>query len=349
MRLLLIFTACVMVYGCTEKSDKLVLKSFTEVKIEPILTDSTLSIRAIDILDDGNLVFAANDGTYGMYQVASKKWQTARQTYDSIIPEFRAIAHTSTDFFMLSVGSPALLYKTGDNGKMELVYQENHPKAFYDAMTFWNDLEGIAIGDPTDDCLSIIITRDGGQTWQKISCSQLPKIKEGEAAFAASNSNIAIVGDKTWVATGGKVSRVFYSEDKGNTWKVAETPMINGLATTGIYSVDFYDEINGVAIGGDYTNPDANEANKIITNNGGKNWQIMANNMDPGYRSCVQYVPNSDAQQMVAVGFKGIDYSSDGGITWKHLSDASFYTIRFINETEAFAAGKGGISKLKFK
>ena len=232
---------------------------------------------------------------------------------------------------------------------MELVYQENHPKAFYDAMTFWNDLEGIAIGDPTDDCLSIVITRDGGQTWQKICCSQLPKIKEGEAAFAASNSNIAIVGDKTWVATGGKVSRVFYSEDKGNTWKFAETPMINGLATTGIYSVDFYDEINGVAIGGDYTNPDANEANKIITNNGGKNWQIMANNMDPGYRSCVQYLPNSYAQQMMAVGFKGIDYSSDGGITWKHLSDASFYTIRFINETEAFAAGKGGISKLKFK
>jgi hypothetical protein len=52
---------------------------------------------------------------------------------------------------------------------------------------------------------------------------------------------------------------------------------------------------------------------------------------------------------MVAVGFKGIDYSSDGGVTWQHLSDASFYTIRFINDTEAFAAGKAGISKLIFK
>ena len=29
----------------------------------------------------------------------------------------------------------------------------------------------------------------------------LPKTKEGEAAFAASDTNIAIVGDKTWVAT----------------------------------------------------------------------------------------------------------------------------------------------------
>lgn len=349
MRFLLITIVCLFFSACTEKSEKLELKPFTKVEIEPILTDSTLSIRAIDILDDGNLVFAANNGTYGMYQIASKAWQIAQQTYDSLKPEFRAVAHTSTDFFMLSVGSPALLYKTGDSGKMELVYKEDHPKAFYDAMTFWNDLEGIAIGDPTDDCLSIIVTRDGGQTWQKISCSQLPKIKEGEAAFAASNTNIAVVGDKTWVATGGKVSRVFYSEDIGYTWTAIETPMINGLATTGIYSIDFFDEMNGVAIGGDYTNPDANEANKIITKNGGKNWQILANNMDPGYRSCVQYVPNSDAEQIVVVGFKGIDYSSDGGVTWQHLSDASFYTIRFTNDTEAFAAGKAGISKLIFR
>jgi photosystem II stability/assembly factor-like uncharacterized protein len=349
MRCLLIIIACLFVSACAEKTEKLDLKPFTAVEIETILIDSILSIRAIDILDDGNLVFAANNGTYGMYQTANKKWQIAQQPYDSLKLEFRAVAHTSTDFFMLSVGSPALLFKTGDYGKMQVVYKEDHPKAFYDAMKFWNDLEGIAIGDPTDDCLSIIITRDGGYNWEKLPCQQLSDIKEGEAAFAASNTNIAIVGAKTWVATGGKVSRVFYSEDKGYTWTVVETPMINGLATTGIYSLDFYDELNGVAFGGDYTNPDGNEANKIITNNGGKTWQLIADKLAPGYRSCVQYVPYSKADQIVAVGFKGIDYSFDAGLSWQHLSDASFYTLRFINDSTAFAAGKGGISKLNFK
>ncbi len=63
---------------------------------------------------------------------------------------------------------------------------------FYDALDFWNDLEGIAIGDPTEDCMSIIITRDGGNTWTKLLCENLPKVKEGEAAFAASDTNIAI-------------------------------------------------------------------------------------------------------------------------------------------------------------
>jgi hypothetical protein len=57
---------------------------------------------------------------------------------------------------MLSIESPAILYKTGDNGKMQMVYQENHPKSFYDSMDFWNDQEGIAIGDPTGECMSII-------------------------------------------------------------------------------------------------------------------------------------------------------------------------------------------------
>jgi len=232
---------------------------------------------------------------------------------------------------------------------MQLVYKENNDKAFYDAMDFWNDEEGIAIGDPTEDCMSIIITRDGGNTWHKMSCDSLPKTKEGEAAFAASNTNIAIVGDHTWVATGGKASRVMYSPDKGKTWEVYETPIVQGLETTGIYSIDFYDELNGFAIGGDYTKPDDNAANKIRTNDGGKTWELVAQHENPGYRSCVQYVPNRAGKELVAIGFKGIDYSNDSGRSWKHLSDEGFYTIRFLNDSIGYAAGKGRISKLTFK
>ncbi len=249
---------------------------------------------------------------------------------------------------MLSVENPALLYKTGDAGQMELVYKEVHEKVFYDAMQFWNDQEGIAIGDPTDDCLSIITTLDGGSTWNKSACDQLPKIKEGEAAFAASNTNIAIVGNHTWIATGGNASRVFYSSDKGKTWSVFETPIIQGLPTTGIYSIAFYDEENGFAIGGDYTKPDDNQSNKIKTIDGGKTWQLVAQGQQPGYSSCVQFVLNSDAKKLITVG-SGIDYSIDGGLHWKRLSDEPFHSIRFLNDSVAYAAGNGRISKLKFQ
>src|SRR5690606_40889392 len=69
--------------------------------------------------------------------------------------------------------------------------------------------------------------------------------------------------------------------------------------------------------------PDDNSANKILTNDGGKTWQLVAQNQAPGYRSCVQYIPGRAGKELVAIGFKGIDYSKDGGYNWKHLSDRS--------------------------
>jgi len=78
-------------------------------------------------------------------------------------------------------------------------------------------------------------------------------------------------------------------------------------------------------------------------------WEIVADNHIPGFRSCVQYMPNSNGNELVAIGFKGIDYSNDSGDSWIHLSDEGFYTIRFFNDSVAYAAGNARISKLTFK
>jgi photosystem II stability/assembly factor-like uncharacterized protein len=322
-------------------------RDFSKVEIETIFQDSLLSIRAIELLNDENLAFAANNGTFGLYNPITSTWMTSKQEFDSLNLQFRSVAHTSSDFFMLSIESPALLFKTGDDGQMQLVYKEDDEKAFYDALRFWNDLEGIAIGDSTEDCLSIIITRDGGKSWQKMSCDQLPKGLENEGAFAASNTNIAIIANKTWVAT--NTGRIYFSSDKGKNWEVFDTPIVKEKETEGIYSIDFYDEFMGFAIGGDYTNPDDNTANKIRTKDGGKTWELVAQNENPGYRSCVQYIPNGEGKELVAIGFNGIDFSNNSGASWNHLSDEGFYTIRFLNDSVAYCAGKGRISKLTFK
>ncbi|WP_245918621.1 WD40/YVTN/BNR-like repeat-containing protein [Aurantibacter aestuarii] len=325
---------------------------FTEVKIIPIIEEETLNVRALEIVEDKNaLVFLSSLGDLGVYnnEIEELIFPIEIET-DSIKPNFRSLSARNSSGYGMSISSPAKLYKLDiDPKKSNIVYQEDHEKAFYDSLEFWNDDEGIAIGDPTDDCMSIIITRDGGTSWKKITCENLPEAKDGEAAFAASDTNIAIVGDKTWVATGGKASRILFSPDKGKTWGVFNTPIIQGLETTGMYSIDFYDDLNGFAIGGDYKLPEQNKANKIRTQDGGKTWELVAENKNPGYRSCVKYVPNSNAKQLVAVGFNGIDYSSDGGNNWKHLSDEGFYTLRFSNDSIAFAGGNGRVSKLVFK
>jgi photosystem II stability/assembly factor-like uncharacterized protein len=345
-QLLFIIIISSILLSCKRK-DTFTPRNFSKVETETILQDSTLSIRAIDILKDGSLAFAANNGSFGLYNPLKKSWLISKQEFDSLNLQFRAVSHTSNDFFMLSIDTPALLFKTGDSGEMELVYKEEGPGVFYDALNFWNDQEGIAIGDSVNGCLSIIITRDGGSTWNKIPCEDLPKAEEGEGAFAASNTNIKIIGDKTWVAT--TAGNVYYSEYKGRSWEVFKTPIVQEKATEGIYSIDFYDTLHGFAIGGDYTNPDDTSSNKILTEDGGKTWQVVAKNKTPGYRSCVQYVPNRNGKELIALGFKGIDFSNDGGYNWRHISDEGFYTLRFLNDTIAYASGSGRISKLIFR
>jgi photosystem II stability/assembly factor-like uncharacterized protein len=244
-----------------------------------------------------------------------------------------------------------LLYQiTKDGKKTKLVYQEKNDKVFYDSMQFWNDKEGIAIGDPITNCLSIIRTYDGGNTWTKLPDNKLPKVFEGEAHFAASNTNIIVKEKDTWIVSGGKKSRVFYSPDKGSSWSVYETPIIQGKQMTGIFTADFYDTKKGFISGGNYELLNQNSENKAITDDGGKTWKLIANNEAFGYASCVQYVPNSKGKGIVSVGASGLYYSSDGGVNWVQFSkDSTLYTIRFIDETTAIAAGHNKMIRIRFK
>nr|WP_299341343.1 oxidoreductase [Allomuricauda sp.] len=343
MRKIGLFFLVVCWMGCVTKEGS---HRFTAVLVTPVFQDS-VSIRAIEFLDSQTLAFAGSNGMFGTVDLASNRTRTGIMEFEDSKPEFRAVAHTQNDFFMLSVGSPALLYRTGNQGKMELVYTEEGEGVFYDSMKFWNDSEGIAVGDSRNGCLSIVITRDGGKQWKKLPCSLLPKASEGEGAFAASNTNVDIVGENTWIATTS--GNVYLSEDKGRSWAVISTPIIKEKPTEGIYSLDFFDENMGYAIGGDYSNPNMNAANKIFTNDGGKTWKLRADGAEPGYKSCVQFVPGSGGTDLVAVGFTGISYSKDQGRTWTKLSDEGFYTLRFLNDSIAYVAGKNRIAKLVFQ
>ena len=322
---------------------------FQSVKIDTLFQDQ-ISIRAIQV-DENKIWYAGDKGRYGFYDLEASKKTENKISKDSLQLEFRSIAQTAKHIFILNVANPALLYQVlKERMKAKLVYQENHEKVFYDSMQFWDDKEGIAMGDPISDCLNIITTRDGGDSWHKIQCDKLPKVVDGEAAFAASNTNIVIKGNNTWIVSGGKRSRIFYSGDRGNSWAVFETPIVQGKTMTGIFTADFYDANNGFVAGGDYENRNQNFGNKAITIDGGKTWKIIAENQGFGYASCVQYVPESNGKELVTVGTSGVYYSSDSGVSWKQIAvDASLNTLRFIDRKTAVAAGKNKMILINFK
>jgi photosystem II stability/assembly factor-like uncharacterized protein len=330
---------------------------FTSVQSVQVFNDST-SIRAIEVSEE-ELVFAGSNGVYGYFtfnnstdpsypEIGLKN--SGKIDFLDTKPSFRAIAITANYIFMLSIAQPALLYKYDKSShKTDLVYIENTEGVFYDSLTFWNDQEGIGMGDPLEGCLSIIVTRDGGNNWSKISCDDLPKTTDGEAAFAASDTNISVFEDHTWIITGGKKSRVLYSPDKGTTWQLFDTPLVQGGETTGGYSIDFYDDKNGVIYGGDYLNTDQNDANIAMTKDGGRTWGLVGVNLNQGYKSCVQYVPNSSGKELVAMGFTGISYSSDQGQSWKEISKEGYLSFRFLNDSIAYASGKNTVAQLNFR
>lgn len=342
------FFLLLSIVACNKKETK--KTSVSGVTIETLYEDS-ISIRAIEVWNDSTLWFASDQGKFGA--LIGKNPKVAELRYNDSLLTVRSIAKAGNAVFLLSSGNPAVLYKTYFDGNevslMSDVYVEEGEKVFYDSMIFWDELNGIAIGDPTGNCMSVLLTTNGGLTWRKIPCDNLPETAEGEAAFAASNTSVAVSGSHAWIAGGGKKARVFHSPDFGMTWEVFDTPIVSGESMTGIYSIAFYDEKNGIVFGGDWNNKKKNTGNKAITKDGGKTWRLVSNGKNPGYRSCVQYLPNSNGQELVAVGSEGIDYSSDGGETWKNLSPEGFYTIRPVNGSLAFAAGKGRISKLAFK
>ena len=307
-----------------------------------------ISVRAIEVTQENTLWFAGSRGRYG--RIINDKMEIDSISHEGRFPEFRSIASNGIFIYLLSIESPALLYKIDPNkplGQFELVYREDDPKAFYDSLTFFDQIHGIAMGDPTDNCLSVIRTSDGGTTWTKLSCEDLPAVEQGEAAFAASNSNIAVFKEKVWLVTGGTKARVFMSENYGSSWKAIETPIIQGSQMTGIFSVDFYDSNNGVIMGGDWDDKKNGKASKAITADGGLTWNLLAENSLPGYISCVQFIPGESANKILAVSTEGIFYSEDKGISWKQISETGYYSLRFIDKKNGWMSTHEEIVKIK--
>lgn len=318
------------------------------IKIDTLINDK-ISIRAILVSND-QVYYSADKNRVGKKSLINEAKFERNIKNDTLKFEFRSIAQTNDYIFVLPVGNPAVLYRfSKDLMKKEIVYEEKNLKVFYDSMQFFDNENGIALGDPTNDCLSVIITNDSGKSWRKISCENLPKVEEGEAAFAASNTNVVVKGKKVWLVSGGKKARVFVSNNYGKTWKVYNTPIEQGKSMTGIFTADFYNEKLGIIAGGNYENQNQNYKNKAITTNGGKTWKLIAENSGFGYASCIQFFPNSNGNKLVCVSGTGIYTSNDKGTTWTQIStDNSFYTIRFIDDFSAVLAGKNKMIKVYF-
>jgi len=253
--------------------------------------------------------------------------------------------------YALSIGAGASsrIYKTIDGGAhWDLQFANTDPKVFLDAMAFWDAQRGIAFSDSVERRFVILRTENGGRSWERVPAERLPLALPGEGAFAASGTNVALIGnDQAWIGT--TASRVLRSSDGGRSWTAAATPLATGQAT-GIFSIAFRDPTHGVIVGGDYRKESEALDNAAVTTDGGATWSLVRDRGLSGFRSVAAWLPRTTGA-VLALGPSGADWSSDEGRTWTRVEAEGFDTFSVARGGRvAWAAGQGGrISKLTLR
>ena len=328
-------------------------------KLQLIHLETETSIRAMEVLNESTVWFAGSRGIFGFTSDGGETWTIDTLEVDSLSSDLRCLAVLDEQtILLLNAGSPAYIWKSDDIGvTWKVVYENQEDDIFFDALRFTDASNGIAIGDPIHQCFQILTTTDGGETWQHASCNTIPQARGGEICFASSNTSVDFIDRTIWFATGALHTRIFSSDDKGLHWKAYEVPMLDGKEFTGIFSLDFYDRVNGVIAGGDYEDKAGKILTMSVTNDGGKTWKTVDEESAPPFVSCVQYRPNTGGQVILAACLPGIYYSDDSGQHWNKLKNenrkdipGSFYTFRFSPSGKFawFAGADGTIAKIEF-
>jgi len=310
------------------------------------LTISTKSdFRGLCVVNPHVTWASGTKGTFARTSDGGKNWSVGSVPGAEIL-DFRDVeAFGGTTAYLLSAGpgDASRIYKTVDGGKSwAMQFKSADPAAFFDAIAFWDEKNGIARGDPVKGLFQMIVTSDGGANWKPLAAAILPPALSGEGAFAASGICLVTHGDRdVWFATGGaKTARVFHSKDRGQNWEVSETPIVAGAESAGIFSMAFRDKNHGMIVGGDYRKPNDIGATAAVTSDGGKTWTPIDKQLP--FRSAVAWAKD----RWVAVGTSGSHVSQDNGATWKLLDRENYNSVGFTSSGEGWAVGpKGRVAK----
>lgn len=314
-------------------------------RFETLFSDK-ISIRAIESYN-GKIWYSGTDSKFGFVDLKNPKNQKQIQLSEKKL-QFRTLAQDKNSFYAVNIESPAGFFKISKiNLTAEIVYSDTAKTAFYDALHFVNEKHAFAFSDAgTDNRLKLAEFKHG--KWSMHDNTVI--LNKGEAAFAASNTNMASTKNYLWIATGGKASRILRLNLKKGNFEVFTTPFVQGESSQGIYSIDFSGDRFGIAVGGDYTKQEANINNIATTKDAGKTWQLQASGQNAGYTTCVKIKPGSGGKEIVSVGDRHISYSSDFGKTWKKISDEKgFFVCEWIDGNTIVFAGKDKISVIKLQ
>ena len=321
----------------------------TAQTVTPLDSHTAENLRGVSAVNATIIWASGTHGTYLRTTDAGKSWTTA-QVPGAEKLDFRDVeAFSADEAYLLAAGpgNQSRIYKTTDAGQhWSLQFTNTDPQGFYDCFAFWDRNHGIAVGDPVDGRFELLTTDDGGVHWTQHPTRSRPQALPREGAFAASGTCIAVQGKaNVWFATGGKVARVFRSSNAGKTWTVADTPMVHGPDSTGIFSIAFRDSMHGVIAGGDYKHPGQDSsANLAFSNDGGLTWNPSTLSPE-AYGSAAAFAKAaSGGTAVLVVGTTGASYSDDiAKKSWQKTWDLNLNALSISPTGNTIAVGPNGL------
>ncbi|HVS36656.1 MAG TPA: glycosyl hydrolase [Gemmataceae bacterium] len=316
---------------------------------QPQAVDTKSDFRGLCVVSPDVAWVSGTMGTYARTTDRGKTWSVGTVPGADKL-DFRDVkAFGESTAYLLSAGpgDASRIYKTTDGGKTwAMQFQCADPAGFFDAVAFWDENHGVALGDPIDGRFQLIATDDGGANWKPLPAKSLPPALPGEGTFAASGTCLIARGetDAFFVTGGAKTARVFHLTDRGRSWEASETPIAAGAASAGAFSIAFRDKDHGLIVGGDYKKPDDLGATAAFTADGGKTWTALDKRLP--YRSAAAWAKD----RWIAVGASGSNVSRDDGATWSPLDRENYNAVAFTPTGEGWAVGpKGRIAAIAKK
>jgi photosystem II stability/assembly factor-like uncharacterized protein len=309
-------------------------------------TGSEASLRGISAVSDRVVWVSGSGGTVLRTTDSGAHWQRRIRGLPSDL-DFRAIQTYDgriVTVMAAGAGEKSAIYRTTDAGEhWTLVHQNKIQGAFFDGFAFFDALRGLLVGDPVDGKFFLLTTSDGGQTWSRIDG---PTARDGEGAFAASNTSLVVHRDgHAWFGTGGVLGgRVFNSYDWGRTWTGVSTTIPHDTAAAGVFSLAFPDASHGYASGGDYQKLAESKGVLSETMDGGASWHEFEG--AKGYRSAIV----TDGHHIIVTGPSGTEMKP-ANAPWQPVEGDGYHALSLAPKGKVvWASGsKGRIAHMKIR
>jgi photosystem II stability/assembly factor-like uncharacterized protein len=239
-------------------------------------------------------------------------WTTSSFTDPKAYPVYCIHAFNADVAFVTA----STIYKTTNRGTTWTAVSGvfTNSASFPNTIHFFDQNNGLAMGDPVDGYFEIYTTTNAGVNWIRVPQGNIPAQLAGEIGQVNLH---AYYNNSYWFMTNNW--RLFRSTDRGYNWTCSQLPPLTG----GYISMAFRDELHGLA-----DNMIGSHFAMGRTSDGGDTWTYV---LMPGWVAGwvnLAYIPGTQSTYTInSFSYSGkelrtmILYTTDDGDTWNRMDD----------------------------